>query len=138
MQGKQRSPYKIKRRKLLTEVKGNRRGEDPPLNQLLQGDLTASNLTGDELLTTFSATDTGKGCRNTEAEASAAGLCEGREIHRESLAGLGFASPRPTAISPTSWKAAGLPARLACEEQRWQLSFRKHTNPSSLEAFKRA
>lgn len=61
MQGKQRSRQKIKRRKLLVKVKANKRGEDPPLNQLIQRDLTVPNLIGDEPLTTLSAIDTGKG-----------------------------------------------------------------------------
>lgn len=112
---------------LVTKVKGNKR-EAPPLNQLLQRDVTVSNLIADEPLTTLSATDTGKGCINTQAEASATGLCERREICRESLTGMEFTSPHAVAFSPTSREAAGLSAGLAWAETDKSIYFRSVQN----------
>lgn len=70
MQRKQRSHYKIKRKKLFTEAKG----KDPLLNQHLHRDLTVANRTADRPTITSNATDTGNGWVKTEAGASAAVL----------------------------------------------------------------
>lgn len=64
MQRKQRSHYKIKRRKLFTEAKG----KDPLLNQHLHRDLTVANPTADRPTTASNATDTGNGWVKTRGQ----------------------------------------------------------------------
>lgn len=103
MQGKQRSSQKIKRRKLLVKVKANKRGEDPPLNQLLQRDLTVSNLIGDEPLTTSSAIDTGKGCVKTQRlRLLLLGCAREGKSAGNALQGWSSRPLNPAAFSPTS------------------------------------
>lgn len=138
MQGKQRSHYKIKRRKLLAKVKGNKRGEDSPLNPLPPERFDCIKSDSRWAPNNFKRYRYRQGLYKHRGWGCCCWAVRGKGNLQGKPRRAGVHIPSPRCLlshQPRSCRAvshAGLGGR------EGQLYFRKYTNPSILEAFKTA